>query len=36
MGIPKYMIESVEDIPGVSARAAFSVDSSKVFRVVMT
>ena len=32
MGIPKYMIESVEDIPGVSARAAFSVDSSKVFR----
>lgn len=26
------MIESVEDIPGVSARAAFSVDSSKVFR----
>lgn len=32
MAIPKYMIESVENIPGMSARAAFSVDSSKVFR----
>ncbi len=32
MSIPKYMIQSVEDIPGVSARAAFSIDSSKVFR----
>ena len=26
------MIESVENIPGVSARAAFKIDSSKVFR----
>ena len=32
MSIPRHMIESVENIPGVSARAAFNIDSSKVFR----
>lgn len=32
MSIPKYMIESVEDIPHLSARAAFSIDSAAVFR----
>lgn len=32
MSIKKYMIESVEDIPQLSARAAFSIDSAAVFR----
>lgn len=32
MSTPRYMIESVEEIPGLSARAAFSIDSSEVFR----
>lgn len=32
MSIQRYMIESVENIPQLSARAAFSIDSSAVFR----
>ena len=32
MSIPKYMIESVETIPHLSSRAAFTVDSADVFR----